>query len=67
MKFIQWSVLAVAAASLLACAGVQAAKYPDVSTEGLPKIKSKKVDALFVKEGASLIGYQRINLAACGV
>jgi hypothetical protein len=67
MKFIQWSVLAVAAASLLACAGVQAAKYPDVSTEGLPKIKSKKVDALYVKEGASLKGYQRINLAACEV
>lgn len=64
---VKMRLMPVLTIALFACAGVQAAKYPDTTTEGLPKVKSKKVDALYVKEGASLEGYKRINLLPCEV
>ena len=66
-SFTKWSLLPMLAVGLLACAGAQAAKYPSQSTEGLPKVKAKKIDALYLKEGASLEGYKRINLQAAEV
>jgi len=64
---IQRSIITLLALGLFACASTQAAKYPDETAEGLTKIKSKKVDALYVREGATLEGYQRINLQDCEV
>lgn len=44
-----------------------ASKYPDQTVEGLPRVEHKNVDALYWREGASLAGYQRVNLDACEV
>jgi hypothetical protein len=66
-SLFKFSTCMLLAAGLLACASTQAAKYPDTTAEGLTRIKSKKVDALYVKEGASLEGYKRFNLLPCEV
>lgn len=57
----------VLAAALLASGLAHADKYPDHSTDGLDRVKSKKVDALYRKEGTTLTGYKRINIEPCDV
>ncbi|HNP36082.1 MAG TPA: DUF3313 family protein [Woeseiaceae bacterium] len=42
-------------------------KYPDQTDDGLDRVKSKQVDALYWKEGATLAGYKRVRLDDCSV
>lgn len=37
-------------------------KYPDQTDDGLDRIKSKRADAVYWKEGASLAGYDRVRI-----
>lgn len=50
-------------------AGAAAAKdeLPDKTTDGLDRVKSKKVDALYWKQGATLDAYKRIHIDDCFV
>lgn len=41
--------------------------YPDQTDDGLDRVKSKKVDALYKKEGASLAPYTKVRIEECTV
>lgn len=42
-------------------------KYPDQTADGLDRVESKKVDAAYWKEGASLSSYQRVRIGEVSV
>jgi hypothetical protein len=54
-------------AALFSASAMAWKSYPDQTDDGLDRVKSKKVDALYWKEGASLKGYQKIFLEECSV
>jgi hypothetical protein len=41
--------------------------YPDQTDDGLDRVKSRKVDALYKKEGASLAPYTKVRIEDCSV
>ena len=41
--------------------------YPDQTDDGLDRVKSRKVDALYKKEGASLKPYTKVRIEDCSV
>ena len=41
--------------------------YPDQTDDGLDRVKSKKVDALYWKEGADLKPYTKVRIEDCSV
>ena len=53
--------------ALIAACAAPGAKYPPVSTDGLQRVQSKRADAVYWKQGATLAGYDRVNLQACDV
>lgn len=62
-------VASVIAAFLLAASGAVSAKdeLPDVTAEGLKRIESARVDALYWADGASLEGYTAVKILECPV
>lgn len=42
-------------------------KYPDVSDDGLERVKSKSMDAVYWQQDATLDGYTRIKIDECQV
>jgi hypothetical protein len=57
------------ALALFAVAGIAAAKddLPDTTVDGLKRVESKDVDAVYVQEGATLEAYKRVYLVDCAV
>lgn len=51
-------VLLILGAALAAPAFAK--KYPDVSDDGLTRVESKRLDAVYWREGATLAGYDRV-------
>ena len=51
---------------LMSCA-TSGSKYPDQTEDGLQRIDSKRANAVYWREGASLAGYTRVNLEPCEV
>jgi hypothetical protein len=41
--------------------------YPDQTDDGLDRVKSKKVDALYMREGSSLAPYKKVRIEECSV
>lgn len=54
-------------AALFSASALAWKSYPDETDDGLDRVKSKKVDAFYFKEGASLKGYQKVFLEECSV
>lgn len=52
---------------LLTASAAVADKYPDTSVEGLPRVDSKKFDAVYWREDASLGDYNKVMIEACEV
>lgn len=52
---------------LLFGAAVRAADYPDVTVEGLPRVASERLDAVYWRPGVTLSGYDRFMLEPCEV
>ena len=67
MKLKIQMTLVFVMAALFSASALAWKSYPDVTDDGLDRVKSKKVDALYWKEGASLKGYQKIFLEECTV
>lgn len=42
-------------------------KYPDTTAEGLPRVASERLDAVYWREGVTLAEYSKIMIAACEV
>lgn len=42
-------------------------ELPDVTVDGLKRIETKKIDAMYVAEGATLEPYKRVYLVGCAV
>jgi hypothetical protein len=57
------------ALALFALAGIATAKddLPDTTVDGLKRVESKNVDAVYVQEGATLEAYKRVYLVDCAV
>lgn len=68
MKTLARHLVTVASACIL-CAGSVFAweSYPDQTDDGLDRIESRKVDAVYWKEGASLSGYDRVRIGDVSV
>lgn len=64
---IRIAVLALALLTLLPLSGVRAAETPDFSHDGLEPVKSKKVDTLYRRPGATLAPYKQVALLDCEV
>lgn len=63
MKFAKRSMISAALLGLVFSASALAWKsYPDQTDDGLDRIKSKKVDAVYWKEGASLSQYNKVRI-----
>lgn len=68
MKHPSKTIVATTLLSLLFSGTVLAwNKYPDQTDDGLDRVKSKKVDAVYWKEGASLSGYNRVRIDTVSV
>ena len=59
----------VLALGILGLPGLAAAKdeLPDVTVDGLKRVETKHIDALYVAEGATLEPYKRVYLVDCAV
>jgi hypothetical protein len=54
-------------AALFSTSALAWKSYPDQTDDGLDRVKSKKVDALYKKEGASLAPYTKVRIEECTV
>ena len=61
------SLFALMGGLLLAQSGFSDDKYPDVTTDGLSRAESKKLDAVYWLPEANLTGYTKIMIADCEV
>jgi hypothetical protein len=59
----------VVALGVFGLPGLSVAKdeLPDVTVDGLKRIETKKIDAMYVAEGATLEPYKRVYLVDCAV
>jgi hypothetical protein len=64
---IRIATLALAVFALLPFAALGAAESPDFSHDGLQPVKSKKVDTLYRRPGATLTPYTRVALLDCEI
>lgn len=67
MKLKIQLILVLISTALFSASTLAWKSYPDETDDGLDRVESKKVDALYWKEGASLEGYQKIYLEECSV
>lgn len=65
-RYIQHAV-AVIALSFFATSAMAWKSYPDQTDDGLDRVKSKKVDALYKKEGSTLAPYTKVRIEECTV
>ena len=68
-RLINHFLFVVAAFAIFGLPGVAVAKdeLPDVTVDGLKRVETKKIDALYVAEGATLEPYKRVYLVDCAV
>jgi hypothetical protein len=64
---IRIATLALAVFALLPFAALGAAESPDFSHDGLQPVKSKKVDTLYRRPGATFTPYTRVALLDCEI
>lgn len=67
MKFLAKLTAVLIAATLFSTSALAWKSYPDQTDDGLDRIKSKKVDALYWKEGADLTPYTKVRIEECSV
>jgi hypothetical protein len=62
MKLLVQVVTFLVSAMLFSASAMAWKSYPDQTDDGLDRVKSKKVDALYKKEGASLADYNKVRI-----
>jgi hypothetical protein len=70
MNLVKFTTQLTAALIMLAMFSTSAMawkSYPDQTDDGLDRVKSKKVDALYMKAGATLEQYQKVRLEEASV
>jgi hypothetical protein len=65
-RFIQITATLITLA-LFSTSAMAWKSYPDQTDDGLDRVKSRKVDALYKKEGASLKPYTKVRIEDCSV
>jgi hypothetical protein len=65
-RFIQFSATIITVA-LFSSSAMAWKSYPDQTDDGLDRVKSRKVDALYKKEGADLKPYTKVRIEDCSV
>lgn len=58
----RFGLLSLSVLALAACQST-GSKYPETTDDGLVRVETKKVDAAYWREGATLAGYDRVNIA----
>lgn len=62
----RFGLLSLSVLALAACQST-GSKYPETTDDGLVRVETKKVDAAYWREGATLVDYERVRIAPISV